>query len=90
MLETQSEGPVTRNSRASLLGWPLAIFAFLAVIFAYGLTTGDPSRLPSTLLGKTAPAVALPGIDGLMNGAAGVPGFDSSDRRFRRNWTNGH
>jgi cytochrome c biogenesis protein CcmG, thiol:disulfide interchange protein DsbE len=79
MLETESGGPLTRNSRAGLLGWPLAIFTILAVIFAYGLTTGDPSKLPSALLGKAAPAVMLPAIDGLVNGAGGVPGFDSGD-----------
>lgn len=65
--------------RIGTLAWPLGIFCVLAVIFAYGLSTGDPSRLPSALIGKPAPAVLLPPIEGLTTGTAPVAGFDSAD-----------
>ncbi len=34
---------------------PVAIFAVLAAFFAMALRSGDPSLLPSTLVGKPAP-----------------------------------
>ena len=74
-----AEQDIKPAARFSLLGWPLLIFAVLAAIFAYGLSTGDPSRLPSALIGKRAPAVMLPAVEGLMDGANAVPGFDSAD-----------
>ena len=38
-----------------LLAWPLAIFAVVALLFALALLSGDPSRLPSALIGRPAP-----------------------------------
>jgi cytochrome c biogenesis protein CcmG/thiol:disulfide interchange protein DsbE len=59
---------------------PLIIFAALAGLFWYALHTGDPSRLPSALIGKTVPNFTLPPLEGL-NGARGaeMPSFDASD-----------
>jgi cytochrome c biogenesis protein CcmG, thiol:disulfide interchange protein DsbE len=79
MVEQHSQGPVTRAPWFGLLGWPLAIFAVLAAIFAYGLSTGDPSKLPSALIGKRAPAVTLPAVEGLTDGVRPVGGFSSAD-----------
>lgn len=59
------------GSRALLV--PLAIFCVLAAIFAFALRSGDPSRLPSALIGKPAPAVALASLEGLNDGARPVP-----------------
>ena len=67
-----------RASWIGRLAWPLAIFCALAVIFAYGLSTGDPSKLPSALIGKRAPSIALPAIEGL-SGADQSSGFNSAD-----------
>ena len=69
----------TRAGRSRLLIWPLAIFAILALLFALALKGGDPSRLPSALIGRPAPVVVLPALDGLSEGARAVEGFSSAD-----------
>jgi cytochrome c biogenesis protein CcmG, thiol:disulfide interchange protein DsbE len=66
-----------RRSRALL--WPLAVFCALAAIFALALKSGDPSRLPSALIGKPAPAIALAALPGLVDGSRSVPGFASDE-----------
>ena len=55
--------PTRASSRLPL--WPLAIFAIVAALFAFALRSGDPSRLPSALIGKPAPTVTLPPLEGL-------------------------
>jgi cytochrome c biogenesis protein CcmG, thiol:disulfide interchange protein DsbE len=67
------------SGRSRMLIWPLAIFGVIAMLFALALSSGDPSRLPSALIGRTAPAVALPALEGLSDGARSVAGFDSAD-----------
>jgi cytochrome c biogenesis protein CcmG, thiol:disulfide interchange protein DsbE len=58
---------------------PVLLFSGLALLFAFSLRTGDPSKLPSALLGKTAPQLALPGLDGLIRDGAVVPGLRATD-----------
>lgn len=53
---------------------PLIGFAALAGLFLVRLYSGDPSRLPSALIGKQAPKFALPAIEG----ASGA-GFSDAD-----------
>lgn len=67
------------SGRSRMLIWPLAIFGVIAMLFALALSSGDPSRLPSALIGRTVPAVALPALEGLSDGARPVAGFDSAD-----------
>jgi len=55
---------------------PLVIFAALAALFLLRLGAGDPSRLPSALIGKPAPMLALPPLEGLVEAGAPVPGLD--------------
>jgi cytochrome c biogenesis protein CcmG, thiol:disulfide interchange protein DsbE len=62
-----------------LLAWPLAIFGLLALLFVFALRSGDPSRLPSALIGRPAPGTALPALDGLSDGAAPLPGIAADD-----------
>ena len=64
-----------------MLVWPLAIFALLAAIFAFALRSGDPSKLPSALIGKRAPAVELPALEGLTDAGRPVAGFVTADLR---------
>jgi len=61
------------------LALPLLLFAVLAGLFWYALYGGDPSRLPSALIGKPVPAFDLPPIEDLLADGATVPGFSSSD-----------
>lgn len=58
---------------------PLAVFAALAALFFFGLQTGDPSKLPSALLGKPAPEFSLPPLEGLKEDGKQVPGFSRAD-----------
>ena len=55
---------------------PLLAFAALAAIFWLRLGTGDPSKIPSALIGHPAPQTALPPLQGLVNNGAQVPGLD--------------
>jgi cytochrome c biogenesis protein CcmG/thiol:disulfide interchange protein DsbE len=57
---------------------PLAVFAVLAAVFAFALRTGDPSKLPSALIGKPAPRLQLAGLDGLVTDGRVVPGVDAA------------
>ncbi len=44
---------------------PLVVFAALAGLFFVRLFAGDPSMLPSALIGRPAPATDLPPLPGL-------------------------
>ena len=43
---------------------PLVAFALLAALLFVRLYAGDPSRLPSALIGESAPPLTLAGLDG--------------------------
>ena len=55
---------------------PLAVFLGLMILFLFRLYAGDPSRIPSALIGRPAPQVALPGLAGLQRDGVPVPGLD--------------
>jgi cytochrome c biogenesis protein CcmG, thiol:disulfide interchange protein DsbE len=55
---------------------PLGVFLALAVLFFVGLRSGDPSILPSALIGHRAPDTVLPPIGGLERDGQAVPGLD--------------
>jgi cytochrome c biogenesis protein CcmG/thiol:disulfide interchange protein DsbE len=55
---------------------PLIAFAALAAVFWYRLGTGDPSHIPSALIGHPAPQTALPPLADLAANGAPVPGLD--------------
>ena len=57
---------------------PLIAFAALAAIFWFRLGSGDPSRIPSALIGRPAPPTALPALVGLVSNGTQVPGLDPS------------
>jgi cytochrome c biogenesis protein CcmG/thiol:disulfide interchange protein DsbE len=76
MTDTTRQPPLRRFG----LALPLVIFASLAGLFWYALQGGDPSRLPSAMIGKPVPAFTLPPLQGLStDGGKDVPGFASSD-----------
>ena len=58
---------------------PVALFAALAIAFAIALYSGDPSKLPSTLVGKAVPTTAFPPVDGLASNGQPEVGFTSAD-----------
>lgn len=62
-----------RGRRPLLILVPLLLFGAMAVMFAFALIKGDPAKLPSALIGKSAPALSLTAIEGLDNGGRAVP-----------------
>jgi cytochrome c biogenesis protein CcmG/thiol:disulfide interchange protein DsbE len=62
-----------------VLAWPLVIFSVIAVLFALALSSGDPSKLPSALIGRPAPDVTLPALEGLNDGVKPIGGFSTAD-----------
>lgn len=58
---------------------PLLVFAAIAGMFAFALRTGDPSKLPSALIGRAAPILDLPGVEGLVEAGKPVPGIAAGD-----------
>ncbi len=54
---------------------PVIIFAAIAALFYVALQKGDPSKLPSALIGRPAPQVDLPPVAGLERDGRAVPGF---------------
>jgi cytochrome c biogenesis protein CcmG, thiol:disulfide interchange protein DsbE len=67
------------RTRRILVLVPLAVFLALAVLFLVGLRSGDPSILPSALIGHRAPDTHLPPIVGLDHNGAPVPGLDPAN-----------
>jgi cytochrome c biogenesis protein CcmG/thiol:disulfide interchange protein DsbE len=59
-----------------LLALPLLIFLGLAALFWVRLGSGDPSKIPSALIGRPAPQTPLPGLAGLARDGVAVPGLD--------------
>jgi cytochrome c biogenesis protein CcmG/thiol:disulfide interchange protein DsbE len=62
---------------------PALIFAGLALLFVVRLFSGDPSRIPSALIGRPAPAFALAPLAGLHAGGRPVPGLSQADLQGR-------
>jgi cytochrome c biogenesis protein CcmG/thiol:disulfide interchange protein DsbE len=58
---------------------PVLIFAGVAGFFAMALRSGDPSLLPSTLVGKEVPKGVFPPIEGLESNGKPEAGFTSAD-----------
>jgi cytochrome c biogenesis protein CcmG/thiol:disulfide interchange protein DsbE len=65
--------------RRILVLLPLTLFAGLATLFLIRLFAGDPSLLPSPLLGRPAPQTALPPVEGLARDGAALPGLDPAE-----------
>jgi len=64
--------------RRTVVLLPLLAFLALAALFMYRLGAGDPSRIPSALIGKPAPQTYLPPIAGLERDGKPVAGLDSA------------
>lgn len=71
MTEVATSAP----KRRWVLALPLVVFAALAALFWFRLGV-DPAKLPSALIGRAAPATALPALDGLNANGTPIPGLD--------------
>jgi cytochrome c biogenesis protein CcmG/thiol:disulfide interchange protein DsbE len=78
----ESTGKRRRNLLVIL---PLAVFVGLAVLFFVRLWAGDPSHLPSALIGRPAPQTDLPPLAGLERDGKALPGL--SNKMFEGNVT---
>ena len=59
---------------------PAGIFAGVALMFMVALLRpGDPSKLPSMLIGKPAPQMNLSPLEGYTDNGAAVPGITAAD-----------
>lgn len=58
---------------------PVLIFVAVAGLFAVALRSGDPSKLPSALIGKHVPASSFAALAGLVAEGKPVPGFTNTD-----------
>src|ERR1043166_9598034 len=64
--------------RSWLVARPLVFFIARAAIFLARLHGGDPSKIPSALIGRPAPQTPLPPLPGLVSDGTPVPGLDPS------------
>jgi cytochrome c biogenesis protein CcmG, thiol:disulfide interchange protein DsbE len=76
----QTEVP-RRNRLVMLL--PLVLFLALAAVFLLRLGSGDPSRIPSALIGHLAPMTVLPPVPGLERNGKPMPGLDPAEFKGR-------
>ena len=67
--------PAASRSRLWLVLIPAAVFAGLAALFWVGLS-GEPSKIPSALIGKPVPDFTLAPVEGL-----GAPGLSATALR---------
>jgi cytochrome c biogenesis protein CcmG/thiol:disulfide interchange protein DsbE len=73
------EKPPAIRKRRLLVMLPLVVFLGLAALFFFRLGAGDPSRIPSALIGREAPATELPAVTGLERNGQPVPGIVAAD-----------
>jgi cytochrome c biogenesis protein CcmG/thiol:disulfide interchange protein DsbE len=76
MSAANETSPRRRPSLLILL--PLVVFLALAGLFLYRLGSGDPSMLPSALIGRPVPRTELPPLAGVERDSKPVPGLDSA------------
>ena len=74
----QITSPTPPRGRVFMMLLPLVFFIGLAALFWFRLGDGDPSRIPSALIGRPAPQTALPPLEGLAVDGKPVPGLTPS------------
>ena len=75
---TDANEPPRKASRNILVMLPLAAFLALAALFFVRLGAGDPSQLPSALIGRDAPRTDLPALAGVERDGKAVPGLTNA------------
>src|SRR2546423_10778781 len=59
---------------------PLIFLHALAAMFVFRLGSGDPSRIPSALIGRPAPETNMPPVPGLLTrDGKQLPGIEAAD-----------
>ncbi|MBX6328027.1 MAG: DsbE family thiol:disulfide interchange protein [Pseudolabrys sp.] len=75
---TALRGGANPRRRNIVVALPLLVFVVLAAVLYAGLRDGNPSRLPSALIGKPVPPTDLPPIPGLAVDGRPVPGVTNA------------
>jgi cytochrome c biogenesis protein CcmG/thiol:disulfide interchange protein DsbE len=75
---TDASEPPRKASRNILVMLPLAAFLALAALFFVRLGAGDPSSLPSALIGREAPKTDLPALAGIERDGKAIPGLSNA------------
>jgi cytochrome c biogenesis protein CcmG, thiol:disulfide interchange protein DsbE len=83
-LSAGETGAAPAPRRRALLLLPLALFLALAGLFYVRLGAGDPSTLPSALIGRPAPTDDLPPLEGLVRDGVKVAGLPAAALRDGR------
>jgi cytochrome c biogenesis protein CcmG/thiol:disulfide interchange protein DsbE len=77
-MSVASDEKVSTKRRNVLVLLPLVFFLALAALFLYRLGAGDPSHLPSALIGHPAPKTDLPPVAGLERDGKALPGLSNA------------
>ena len=77
-MSAASDEKVSTKRRNVLVLLPLVFFLALAALFLYRLGAGDPSHLPSALIGHPAPKTDLPPVAGLERDGKALPGLSNA------------
>ena len=75
MTSAQNESAHVGRRRLIVLV-PLVLFVAVVVLFLIRLFAGDPSRIPSALIGHPAPQTTLPPVAGLERDGKPIPGIE--------------
>ena len=78
-MSAASENAASAKPRRLVVLLPLIVFLGIAALFLYRLGAGDPSMLPSALIGRPAPNTPLPPLEGLVQDGTPVPGIAVTD-----------
>ena len=77
-MSAASDNTPNKRQRNILVLLPLVLFLTLAALFLYRLGAGDPSHIPSALIGHPAPPTNLPPVAGLTRDGQPVPGLSNA------------
>ena len=78
-MSVEAHGEAQPSRRRIIVLLPLILFLALAALFFFRLGSGDPSRIPSALIGRTVPQTELPGVAQLERDGTAVPGLTVAD-----------
>jgi len=76
---TSTQNESARVGRRLIVLLPLVFFAAVVSLLLIRLFAGDPSRLPSALIGHPAPQTTLPPVAGLERDGKPIPGIEPAN-----------
>ncbi len=78
---TSADSAASDNAAPKRRSWlaiaPLALFVALGALFFFRLGAGDPNKIPSALIGRPAPQMNLPALEGLQIAGKPAPALDA-------------